>query len=49
MRYYTGLDVSLKTTAICIVNQEGKVIFEDSIATDPATITSVIRETKLPI
>jgi transposase len=49
MKYYTGLDVSLKTTAICIVNQDGKVVFEDSIATDPATIASVIQETQLPI
>lgn len=49
MKYYTGLDVSLKTTAICIVDQDGKTIFEETIATDPATITAVIKETKLAV
>ena len=49
MKYYTGLDVSLKTTAICIVDQDGKVVFEESVATDPATITAVIKETNLTI
>lgn len=49
MKYYTGLDVSLKTTAICIINQDGKIVFEESIPTDPATISAVIKDTKLDI
>lgn len=49
MKYYTGLDVSLKTTAICIVNEEGKTIFEETVATDPSTIATVIAETNLAI
>ena len=28
MKYYTGLDVSMKTTSICVVDQEGKICFE---------------------
>jgi transposase len=49
MKYYTGLDVSLKTTAICIVNQEGKIVFEETVVTDPVTITAVLKETRLEI
>ena len=35
---YVGLDVSLKETAVCVVDDAGKVVFERMIATDPLTI-----------
>jgi len=49
MKYYIGLDVSMKTTFICIVNQEKKIIFNVEVATDPDAICSAIRSTKLKI
>lgn len=49
MKYYTGLDVSMKTTFICIVNQERKVVFQDSVPTDPIYITKAIEDTGLAI
>jgi transposase len=32
---YAGLDVSLKETAICSIDETGKVLFEGKVATDP--------------
>ena len=29
MKYYTGLDVSMKTTSICIIDQNGAIKFEE--------------------
>jgi len=47
MKYYTGLDISMKTTSICVVNQDGKIIFEDVVSTDPDAIITALRGTKL--
>lgn len=38
MKYYAGLDVSVKTTAVCVVDGDGQVVKERSLATEPATI-----------
>jgi predicted NBD/HSP70 family sugar kinase len=35
---YSGLDVSLKETAICIVDNAGEIILERSVPTDPQVI-----------
>ena len=35
MGYYVGLDVSLKTTAICVVGEDGKVAWQGSSDTHP--------------
>lgn len=47
MKYYAGLDVSMKTTFICIVNQDKKVVYEVEVPTDPRAIFSAIEGTKL--
>ncbi len=49
MKHYIGLDVSLKTTAICIMAQDGKIIREMTAATDPLAIATAIKTTKLTI
>lgn len=49
MKYYVGLDVSMKTTFITIVNQEKKIVFESEVSTDPEAIFSAIKGTKLDI
>ncbi len=38
MEYFAGLDVSIEETAICVVGDDGKVVLERSVATDPALI-----------
>lgn len=38
MEHYVGLDVSLKMTAICVVDSAGKVLSEGSVTSDPEAI-----------
>ena len=49
MKYYAGLDVSMKETFICIVDELGKPIFETSIPSDPFEIAKVIRKQKFSL
>jgi transposase len=43
MEHYVGLDVSLKQTAICIVDQTGKIVREGVVASDPEAIVAFIK------
>lgn len=43
MVHYVGLDVSLKQTSICVVNQAGSVVREDVVDSDPEAIVSFVR------
>ena len=43
MEYYVGLDVSLKLTAVCIVDQKGAVKHEAMIPSDPESIAEFVR------
>jgi len=45
MKYYAGLDVSLKTTAVCIVDHDGTVIKEGIRSSDPQAIAAFLRDT----
>jgi Transposase len=42
MEHYVGLDVSLKTVAVCVVDQSGKIIREGSVPADPEAIAGFI-------
>ena len=33
MKYYAGLDVSMKETFICILDERGKIVYEDQVYT----------------
>lgn len=41
---YVGLDVSLAETAVCILNETGKKLFETKVPTDASVIALVIRQ-----
>src|SRR5579862_3776594 len=43
MEYYVGLDVSLKQTSICVVNQTGAIVQESVVVSDPEAIASFVR------
>ena len=43
MEHYVGLDVSLKQTAICIVDQTGKVVCEGVVISDPEAIATFVK------
>jgi transposase len=43
MEHYVGLDVSLKLTAICIVDQTGKIEREGMVVSNPEAIAAFIK------
>src|SRR3954447_10801475 len=43
MDYYVGLDVSLKQTSICVVDQTGAVVREGVVDSDPEAIAVYVR------
>jgi len=43
MPHYVGLDVSQKTTAICVVDEQGKRLCRGVCATDPGPISGNYR------
>src|SRR5499426_1424272 len=47
MVHYIGLDVSLKQTSICVVNQLGSVVREGVVDSEPEAIAAFVR-TKAP-
>jgi hypothetical protein len=43
MEYYVGLDMSLKQTSICVVDQTGLVVREGVVDSDPEAISVYVR------
>ena len=43
MLHYVGLDVSLKKTSICVVNETGSVVREGVVDSDPDAIAAFVR------
>ena len=44
MGTFVGLDVSLKATSICVLDESGTRVFEGKAATDPAVLARLIRK-----
>ena len=40
MPHYVGLDVSQKTTAICVVDEQGRRLWRGACVTDPGAISA---------
>lgn len=49
MRNYVGLDVSLKTTSICILDEKGKRLLEGEVDSTPAAVSDFLQKTGLEI
>ena len=49
MKYFAGLDVSLEETAICIVDEMGRIMKGFRAASEPEAIIAVLRETGLAL
>ncbi len=43
MDYFAGLDVSLETINVCIVDATGDVLLEKKIGAEPAAIVQLLR------
>ena len=42
MTHFVGLDVSVKETSVCVVDDAGKVILEQKVPTEPADIIELL-------
>ena len=42
MEYFAGLDVSVKETSVCIVDETGKIVREVKVASEPAVLLAVL-------
>ena len=42
-QHYVGLDVSLETTAICVIDDKGAVLWRGTCASTPDAITAAVR------
>ena len=49
MSYYAALDVSLETTSISVVNEEGVIVGEREVATDPDAIAAFLSTDERPL
>ena len=41
--YRCGLDVSLRTTAVCVVDGDGRIVKEAKVVSDPKAISDLLR------
>ena len=43
MYHFAGLDVSVKETSICIVDDAGKIVREVKVASEPEALLAVLK------
>ena len=43
MDYFAGLDVAVKETSVCIVDDTGKIVREVKVASEPAALLAVLK------
>ena len=43
MDYFAGLEVSVKETSVCIVDDTGKIVREVKVASEPAALLAVLK------
>ena len=49
MDHFAGLDVSVKETSVCIVDDTGKIVREVKVASEPKALLAVLKESRLPL
>lgn len=49
MMYYAGLDVSLEETAVCVVDETGRIVKETRAASEPCALIAVLQNLALPL
>ena len=49
MKYYAGLDVSLEETAICVVDETGRIAREARASSDPPALVGALLKIDLPL
>src|SRR3954453_23834981 len=43
VKHFAGLDVSLEETAICVVDEEGRIVREARVASEPEALVAFLR------
>lgn len=43
MKHYVGLDVSQRETAVCVVDEDGKQVFEGRAKSNPGALAETLR------
>ena len=43
MEFFSGLDVGMDETAICVVDDKGKVVLQTTVVTDPEAIKLALK------
>jgi len=43
VKYFAGLDVSLDETTVCVVDEEGRIVREARVASEPAALVAFLR------
>jgi transposase len=49
MDHYAGLDVSLKLTSVCVVDEKGKIVRETKVESEPGALIGFFAELGLPM
>ncbi|ESZ00011.1 hypothetical protein X736_33230 [Mesorhizobium sp. L2C089B000] len=49
MKYFAGLDVSLEETAICVVDESGRIVKGGRAASEPQALLHALRKVDLPL
>ena len=49
MYHFAGLDVSVKVTSVCIVDDTGKIVREVKVASEPDALLAVLTKSCLPL
>ncbi len=44
MKHYAGLDVSVKETSVCIIDEAGKTTREAKVASEPEAILAILMD-----
>lgn len=49
MEYYAGIDVSLESSSVCVVDGQGKIVREDKIASEPEILIAWFASQEAPL
>jgi len=49
VKYYAGLDVSLEETAVCVVDDTGRIVKEARVASEPQALIAALLAFGLPL